>query len=169
MTKPEDFYTSDDSPGRRARSGMWRGIQRHTAPLQANKWLVSDRRSFVLGMATTVVIGLALVGTWTLTRQAFENAQPQPLRLERAYISAINEFEHVLPFVTAKVSQTPQSKEELTQRAQQLSLIDAAISQLRLQTNVIDLSPLIRERLRQLYAMKLQILQQMIERGEIDL
>jgi hypothetical protein len=169
MIKPEDFYTPEDAPGKRTTAGMWRSIQRQTEPLQATRWFVNDGRSFLLGMATTIVVGLALVGAWTLARQTFESAQPQPLRLERAYVSAINEFEQVLPVATAKVSQTPQSKEEMTQRAQQLSLVDAAISQLRLQTNGTDLSPLIRGRLRQLYALKLQILQQMIEKGEIEL
>jgi hypothetical protein len=169
MIRSEDFYTSGDSPGKRNIAGMWRRIQRQAAPLQSDTWFVSDRRSFMFGMAATIVLGLALVGAGTLARQTFENAQPQPIRLEQAYVSAINEFEHVLPFVTAKVSQIPQSKEELTQRAQQLSLVDAAIGQLRLQTNGTDMSPLIRVRLRQLYAMKLQILQQMIEKGEIEL
>jgi hypothetical protein len=148
---------------------MWRRIRRHAAPLQPDTWFVSDRRSFLLGMAATIVLGLAFVGAWNLARQAFENAQPQPLRLEQAYVSAIEEFEHVLPFVTARISQTPQAKGELTQRSQQLSLVDAAISELRLQTNGTDLSPLKRERIRQLYAMKLRILQQMIEKGEIEL
>jgi hypothetical protein len=169
MVKPDGFYSAGDSPGKRSISEMWRRIQRQATPLQTDTWLVGDRRSFVFGMAATVVIGLALVGTWTLARQAFENGQPQPLRLEQAYVSAIKEFEQVLPFVTASTSQTPQIKEELTQRVRQMSLVDAAISQLRLQTNGTDLSPLKREKLRQLYAIKLQILQQMIERGEIEL
>ena len=169
MIKPEDFYTPGDSPGKRNIAGMWRRIQWQAAPLQTDAWFVSDRRSFMFGMAATVVLGLALVGAWTLVRQAIENAQPQPLRMEQAYVSAIKEFEHVLPFVTAKLSQTPQAKGELSQRNQQLSLVEAAISELRLQTNGTDLSPLKRERLRQLYAMKLQILQQMIEEGEIEL
>jgi hypothetical protein len=169
MIRREDFYTSGDSPGTKNIVGMWRRIQRQATPLQSDTWFVSDRRSFLFGMAATIVLGLALVGAWTLARQTFENGQPQPIRLEQAYVSAINEFEHVLPFVTAKVTQSPPTKEELTQRTQQLSLVDAAISQLRLQTNGSDLSPLIRGRLRQLYAKKLQILQQMIEKGEIEL
>jgi hypothetical protein len=169
MIRPEDFYTSDDSPRRRNIAGIWRRIQRQASPLKPDTWFVSDGRSFMFGMASTIVVGLALVGAWTLARQTFENGQPQPIRLEQAYVSAINEFEHVLPFVTAKLSQIPHSKEELTQRSQQLSLVDAAIVQLRLQTNGSDMSPLIRVRLRQLYAMKLQILQQMIEKGEIEL
>jgi hypothetical protein len=168
MIKPDDFYTHDDLPGPRTRAGLWRHIREHADPLRTRPWLIADTRSFVFGMAATVIIGLATVGAWTLGHQLFDNAQPQPLRLERAYMSAISEFENVLPIVTTRLSQTPRTREALTERSRQLSLVDAAIVQMRRQTNGTDLSPLIRERLRQLYAMKLQILQQMIEQGDIE-
>jgi hypothetical protein len=168
MIKPNDFYSSDDTPSNGTIGKVWRTIQGRAAPLQTPAWFIADARSFAWGMAATVVLGLAVIGAWTLARQAMENSQPQPLRLEKAYVSAINEFEQVLPLVTAKV-QVAQGKDELSQRAQQLKLLDTAIGQLRLQTNGSDMSPLIRERLRQLYGLKLQILQQMIEKGEIEL
>jgi hypothetical protein len=169
MIRPEDFYSADDKPSKSTVGRVWHNIRRHASPLQSTSWFITDVRSFAWGMAATVVLGLALVGAWTLTRQAFENSEPQPLRLEKAYVSAISEFEHVLPLVTAKSSLAPQGRDEISQRTQQLNLLDAAITQLRRQTNGSDLSPLLRERLRQLYAMKLQILQQMIEKGEIEL
>jgi hypothetical protein len=131
--------------------------------------LVNDRRSFLYGMAATVLLGLALVGAWTIAQQAFENSRPQPLRLEEAYVSAIHEFELVVPSVDVNTAQYSRDTGQLSQRHAQLRLVDAAITELRRQTNGTDLSPMKRERLRDLYSRKLQILQQMIEEGEIEL
>jgi hypothetical protein len=168
MIKPDEFYTHDDTPGPKIRAGLWQRIRTQAEPLRTRPWIIADTRSFIFGMAATVIAGLATVGAWTLGHQLFDNAQPQPLRLERAYVSAINEFENVLPIVTTSLSQAPRTRDALTERSRQLSFVDAAIRQLRLQTNGTDMSPLIRERQRQLYAMKLRILQQMIEQGDIE-
>jgi hypothetical protein len=128
-----------------------------------------DRRSFAFGMAASLILGLALYGAWSIAKQAMEASKPQPLRLEQAYVSAIREFEQIVPVVGKKTPQTTQSAGQLTQRREQLQLVDQAIADLRRQTNGMDLSPLKRDRLRKLYGMKLQILQQMIEEGEIEL
>ncbi len=121
------------------------------------------------GMAASIVLGLALVGAWTIVRQALENAQPTPLRLEQAYVSAIQEFERVVPSVTVSSAEGPQVAGQLRDRQQQLRLINAAIADLRRETNGKDLSPLKRGRLRDLYSKELKILQEMIEEGEIEL
>jgi len=169
MIRPEEFYTPNDLPDKRKKEAMWAGIRGRLAPPQAEPFLVRDRRSFLFGMAASLILGLALYGGWSITRQAFEEARPQPIRLEQAYVSAIREFERVVPSVIVKSSQMPQSAGQLTQRRDQLKLVDAAIAELRRQTNGSDLSPLKRDHLRQLYSMKLNILQQMIEEGEIEI
>ena len=169
MIEPGDFYKSGDVPDNRSKDAMWRSIQRSTSSIRPQSMLVRDRRSFMYGMAASIVLGLALVGAWTLAHQAFENAQPTPLRLEQAYVSAIREFEHVVPAVTTKNADRPQLAGQLRDRQQQLTLINAAIANLRKETNSRDLSPLKRERLRGLYSQELKILQEMIEEGEIEL
>ena len=169
MIKHEDFYPPDDTPDGKRVQAMWQSIRRSVAPLRSGALFIRDGRSFAYGMAATIVLGLASVGAWTIARQAFENAQPQPLKLEKAYVSAIHEFERVVPTVGVNTTRYPQVAGQLSDRKDQLKSIDAAIAELRLQTNGTDLSPLKRERLRDLYSKKLQILQQMIEEGEIEL
>jgi hypothetical protein len=169
MIRTEDFYTPGDSPDKNNKDEMWRSIQRSATPLRHAPWLVRDGRSFAYGMAASVVLGLALVGAWTIARQAFENAQPQPLRVEQAYVSAIHEFERVVPLETVKSAGQMQVTGQLQERKEQIRLINAAIADLRKETNGRDLSPLKRERLRELYSQELKILQQMIEQGEIEL
>jgi hypothetical protein len=169
MIKPEDFYTSDELPDKKRTNAMWQFIRRSSSRLRTEPMLVRDWRSFLYGMAATVVLGLALVGAWTIARQTLENSQPQPLRLEQAYVSAIHEFERVIPSVKVNTAQYSRDAGQFSQRHAQLMLVDAAITELRRQTNGTDLSPMKRERLRDLYRKKLQILQQMIEEGEIEL
>ncbi len=169
MIEPGDFYTSDELPDKRSRDSMWRSIERSASSLRTQSAFVRDRRSFMFGMAASIVLGLALVGAWTVARQAFENAQPTQLRLEHAYVSAIHEFEQVVPSVTVKDAGRPQAQGQLRDRQHQLALINGAIADLQKETNGKDLSPLKRERLRGLYSQELKILQEMIEEGEIEL
>jgi hypothetical protein len=169
MIEPGDFYTSNDMPDNRSKDAMWRSIEHTTSSPRTKSVLIADRRSFMYGMAASIVLGLALVGAWTVARQALENAEPTPLRLEQAYVSAIREFQRVVPSVIVKGSDRPQVAGQLRDRQQQLTLINAAIADLRRETNGKDLSPLKRERLRGLYSQELRILQEMIEEGEIQL
>jgi hypothetical protein len=169
MIKPDDFYNSGDSPSAKQKEAMWAEIRSHRPAPGSVTSLVWDRRSFAFGMAASLILGLALYGGWSILREALEASRPQPLRLEQAYVSAIREFEQIVPASGAGASQSTRAVGQLTKRREQLELVDRAIADLRLQTNGTDLSPLKRDKLRQLYGMKLQILQQMIEEGEIEI
>ena len=169
MIEPGHFYSDEDEPGKSRKLAMWKSIERSSRVLRPQTVFVADRRSFLYGMAATIVLGLSITGAWSLARRAMEDAQPTPLRLEQAYVSAIQEFERVVPAVTTKTADRPQFAGQLRSRQEQLSLINTAIAELRRETNVKDLSPLKRERLRGLYSQELKILQEMIEEGEIEL
>ena len=169
MIKPDEFYDDEGSLRGQQKDAMWAAIRRNTREMSSRSLLIWDRRSFVIGMAASLILGLALYGGWSIVGRAFEASTPQPLRLEQAYVSAIREFEQIVPTAGESASRSTQAAGQLTQRREQLQLVDQAIADLRQQTNGTDLSPLKRDRLRKLYGMKLQILQQMIEEGEIEL
>lgn len=169
MVNPEQFYTSDETPDEKHRQQLWRSIEPSLRQPRARLWIVNDRSSFLYGMAASIILGLALFGAWTLASRAIENAEPQPLRVEQAYVSAISEFERVIPSTPAQGASYQRGAGQFRDRQEQLKLINAAIADLRKETNGRDLSPLKRERLRGLYSQELKILQQMIEQGEIEL
>jgi hypothetical protein len=169
MIEPRRFYKPNDLPTPGIKKRMWREIERQTSPHRASLFFIPDRRSFAYGMAAMVLLYLATIGGVTVVRQLIESAQPSELKVDGAYQSAISAFERVMPSVVATASKTLPASGELASRQEQLRLLDDAISDLRRQTNGTDLSPLTRERLRQLYSLKLQILQHMIEQGEIEL
>lgn len=165
--KPEQFYRSDDHPSQQAKERMWRTISRSTGAATAIL-AIRDARSFFTGMAAAVVLLLSGTGFYTLVTQLVESREPREVRFDDAYRSAIREFEEVLPS-PVRAASVESGSGRLQSRLEQLSLIDSAITDLRSDIARTDLSPLKRSRLRQLYSMKLQVLQEIIQLGGMEL
>ncbi|HEY4612601.1 MAG TPA: hypothetical protein VII11_06430 [Bacteroidota bacterium] len=169
MIDPKNVYRQDDVPTGKERQNMWRAIEQGIAPSRTPLFFIHDRRSFVYGIAAAFVLYFASLGAWQVVKQNIEDQQPAEIKVDQAYRSAIGALEQVLPVATPMVHDTSDASGALSARQQQLLLLDAAIAELRKETGTTDLSPVKRARLRQLYSLKLQILQQMIEHGEIEL
>lgn len=169
MIRPEQFYKDDELPDRNARKRMWGTIAAQGSTKKPFLFFINDRVSFLYGMAATILLYLAGVGGVTILKQSIENTRPAAIQVDKAYQSAIREFERIVPFVVSLPKEKPQQEGEFVARRDQLQLLDSAIVSLRSETASNDLSPLKRARLRELYSLKLQILQQMIEQGEIEL
>jgi hypothetical protein len=131
--------------------------------------MIPDQRSFLYGVATSIIIYLSSVGIYHLISGIEERSQPMVIRLDEAYMSAISGFERVMPAIATAKAQSSQSLDQINGREVQLKLLDEAIEELRREINHRDISPLKRARLRNLYSIKLQILQKMIEQGDIEL
>ncbi|MBI3585735.1 MAG: hypothetical protein HY088_01230 [Ignavibacteriales bacterium] len=166
--KPEEYYQPNDLPDNTTKSILWHAIEKEIAPHRFSLFAINDKRSFAYGIAAALVLYLSTVGAFTLIKQLIENGQPSVVQVDKAYQSAIYEFEKVMPRVTT-ISGSPQNSDVLLARKDQLKLLDTAINEFKSETQNTDLSPLKRTKLRQLYSLKLQILQQMIENGEIEL
>lgn len=162
----EQFYSKDDLPSGAERAAMWKRIQSRIGhgPL----FNIPDRRSFFYGIAAAFVLAFSGFGLYTLVDRIITPEQPVELRFDQAYRSAIQEFESVLPAL-GRVRDTEVERDMLQTRRQQIDLIDSAIRELREDIARSDLSPLKRSRLRQLYTLKLQVLLEIIEQGEIEL
>jgi len=120
-------------------------------------------------MAAALLIFFSAAGIISTIWNAFERSQPHAVKLDAAYTTAIREFEKIVPDVIVSKTDSAGTTDLISVRRDELNNLDAAIQ--RLQTDAIsgDLSPLRQRRLRQLYSMKLNILQEMIENGEIAL
>jgi hypothetical protein len=169
MIHPDKFYKPDELPDKRTQQRLWRGIEkqiRRTRPILA---FVRDARSFAYGIAATVLLYLSAVGAITIVKDSIENAQPAVVQVDQAYQSAIKAFEQIMPQLVSSPRAEPENGGELLARKDQIHMIDKAIEELRQETRNNDLSPMKRTRLRQLYSIKLQILIDMIDNGEIEL
>ena len=91
------------------------------------------------------------------------------MKLDAAYQSAIEEFERVVPQIVSIGGNNPGEINYFTIRKEQLLKIDDAIAGLRSESSGSDLSSLKQKKLRELYSMKLKVLQEMVENGEIEL
>ncbi len=168
MIKPEEFYRRDELlDGSRSKS-IWRAIDDRIGGSRRAAAFIADRRSFVFGMAAAVLIYFTAVGVITTLRQVIEHSTPEAVRLDDAYRSAIEGFEKVIPSVVPATGGKAQEENYLASRRAQLVSVDAAIEALRKETSAGDLSPLKRKRLRELYSLKLSILQEMVENGDIE-
>jgi len=166
MISPNRFYESKDYPTEGLKQQMWNAIEQSLQHRSRATTFVVDRRSFLYGIAASLVFVFTSVGLYATFQHLIDSSQPQSIRLDSAYETAIRQFER---FVPATASVTPDQKEILSTRQDQLKHLDAAILDLKKEMNGNDISPLKRARLRQLYTMKLQIIQEMIEQGEIEL
>ncbi len=144
---------------------MWRAIEAATKPPGIVVFAIRDRRSFVYGMAAMLLLFFSSIGVYTLLNSAMQSRQPAELQFDEAYRSAIEEFESVLP----AVAKNEPGESVMIIKRQQMALIDHAIKELREDIARTDLSPLKRSRLRQLYGMKLRVLQEIIEQGDVEL
>ena len=169
MIDPKDFYASHDEPSRRTIHAIWSAVEKTVAPGKTPIFFIRDVRSFAYGIAAAFLLYSSSIGVWQVVKQGVEAGQPTELKLDEAYLSAIGELERVIPVAASSQQQTSELVKALTARKEQLRLLDEAITGLRLETGNNDLSPMKHSRLRQLYSLKLQVIQQMIEHGEIEL
>jgi hypothetical protein len=167
MIRKEEFYREfADKP---ARQRMWAAIRREMHPSRAGMFLIGDRRSFLYGAVVALLLYFAGVGIVATIRETANNAKPRAVRLDEAYQSAIDEFERIVPAMANDGASAPTDRTYIDGRKQQLASITSAIASLKSGTQLGDLSPLKQQRLRQLYGMKLTVLQQLIDQGAFEL
>ena len=121
-----------------------------------------------MGMAASFIVLLAGIGAYASFSRIAEGSQPQEIRLDKAYRLAIHEFESVA--LSEGTISTEAGKSELAAaRKSELQSLNKAIDQFRGEIGSRDLSPMKRLRLRELYGLKLKVLQEMILQGDIEL
>jgi hypothetical protein len=169
MINPEQFYGSGDIPSPERRRNMWNKIEEEVIDKKKSFLFIPDRISFVYGIAASVILYFTAIGVTSTLRNAVADSRPEVVRLDEAYRSAIEQFERVVPLSISNASQDEQRTSYLSARKAQLQKLENAINELKRETSGADLSALKQKRLRQLYSLKLQVLQEMIENGEIEL
>jgi hypothetical protein len=105
---------------------------------------------------------------YTTVKQIAERSQPQEIKTDKAYQTAIQEFENI---VHSPKNENVNSKKDdrSLQRKTRLTYLNGAIDELKEGLNSHDLSPLKRQRLIELYNLKLTLLQEMLQQGDIKL
>lgn len=163
--KIENFYTDDDMPNQAAKKRMWSGIQ-DSLPNKKVTVLSVDRRSFIYGMVASFIVVFCSVGAYTTYRQIFSNGEKGAVKAEKAYQVAIKEFERAVP---ASEEHNTVNSEILEERKKHIALIDEEIANVHREFSSADQADIKQSKLRRLYRMKLSILLNMVENGEMEL
>jgi hypothetical protein len=169
MINNQEFYADDDNPSSKQKKQIWRHIQKEIKPETSLIFRIKDMRSFYYGIAASFLFFFAAVGLYTTGKQIIYNSKPEEMKLNGAYQSAIKEFEKVVPAVVSNVSQTGDMKDYLNSKKEQLNYINAAITDIKNEMGSADLTPIKQIRLRQLYNAKLRVLQEIIDKGDMEL
>ncbi len=168
MITPGQFYSKEDEPRPEERSAMWNRIARKIGAPRPAAIFVFDRKSFVYGMAASFVLIFAAAGVYSVVERIAERSRPPEIRADKAYQSAIVEFEELV--ASASTVAVSPGEEELTRlQRSRLEYVNRAITQLKDELNTRDLSPLKRRRLLELYTVKLSLLQEIVRRGGMEL
>ena len=169
MIDPNEFYGTPNSPSEHSKRKMWESIESGIIPPVHKRLFALERRRFLYGIAAAIILGFTSIGIYVTVKNAIDYAQPSEVRIDRAYQSAIHEFEKVSLDIHSNATPLPSDAEVRASRQDQLRELETAIAQLRTDTRPGDLSPLKRTKLRELYAMKLSLLQTMLEQGDLEL
>ena len=163
--KIENFYTDDDTPSLETKKRMWSGIQ-DSLPNKKVTVLSVDRRSFIYGMVASFITIFCCVGAYSTYKQVFSRSDNGSVKAEKAYQVAIKEFERAVP---ATDEHNTVSREILEERKKHIALIDEEIANVHQEFSSPDQADIKQTKLRRLYRMKLSILLNMVENGEMEL
>ncbi len=168
MIDPKQFYSEKDHPDNVAKKNIWNVISKRLFISNKSSMFIFDPKSFVYGVAASFILMFAMVGIYSTFKQIVDHSQPQEIKTDKAYQSAFHEFESVV--YSAKTIHDSPGKDNLSVlRKTRLTYLNGAIDELKQGLNSHDLSPLKRQRLLELYNLKLTLLQEMLQQGEIDL
>ncbi len=169
MIEKDKFYTPSELPDDSTTSRMWNTIEDELHPKKTSLFSVVDRRSFLYGIAASFILYFAIVGVYTTIQRTQEKAKPELVRLDEAYQSAIKDFETIIPQLLSASVTSEKDKQYVEVRREELRKLDEAITTFKKEIGGVDCSPLSQLRLRQLYSMKLTVLQELIDKGEKEL
>lgn len=163
MIDPKDFYSDEENPQQPVKRKMWRKISKEIKRERKKIFGDIELRSFVFGLAAAVIAFFALTGVYTTIRNLSEKKLPDQIRINNVYKKAVADFEKALPLATDKKDRTVKVDDWISSRHEEMQNIDAAIVQISNDLQHRDFSPLKQKRLRELYRLKLKIIDEIIE------
>lgn len=169
MLNKNNYYGNDDFPDLNKKKKMWNNIEAGIKPKRKFIFRIKDLPSFYYGVAASFIFFFTSIGVYTTAKQFIYNSKPEEVKLNSAYQSAIREFEKVVPTAISTMPQATNVKEYIASKKEQLNYIESAIEEMKNDTHGGSLTQLKQIRLRQLYYAKLKVLQEIIDKGEIEL
>ncbi len=162
MKNKKKFYGDDYSIPFRTKSRIWRNVKRDLRPERKSLLSVIEFRSFAIGMAAAVILFFTVVGVETTLSGYIESKRPVTQKINNVYSETIDRFEKTLPIVSVDASASTKDQRLIPVKMEELRTIDEAIKIFKDDQGKNDNSPLKQTKLRELYKMKLQLLNELL-------
>lgn len=163
MIKSEEFYSSKDHPNIFVKNKIWKDVKRSFRKSKMKFVLGVDFKSFSFGVAFAVIVFISLVTAVNLISQFISKDEPEEVRINKAYSSAIKELERSLPEYISLLNKSESTKGLVNVRFEELEKINEAICMYKSLSKQADSSPLTQDRLRKLYQLKINAINKIIE------
>lgn len=163
MENPE-FYRPDDLPTPQERAAIWKRVER-ALPVAASGTTLIHWKSFVFGAVASLLLVLAGIGTFSLLQPStFTRGVPS---LDAAYADAMNRLLQAAPNPAVLASEP--FKMAVESRIRGIEDLDRMIEEMRTDMMLYGVTELKTRQLRSLYAMKMDIVKELVLEGEIAL
>ncbi|MCF8242379.1 MAG: hypothetical protein K9J16_13425 [Melioribacteraceae bacterium] len=160
MIDPQKFYKDDQNIPSKKRREIWRNISNRLPKGESSINSFIHKQSFALGFAFSLLLILSAIGLYSVIN-SINISKGENEIINNTYSAAINEFERSLPIILSSKNMSMETSQILEARKEQLDFIDSAIDEMRSESpNYIEEK---QKRLRDLYRMKLKIIDNIIE------
>jgi hypothetical protein len=158
------FYTQDEHPTRSESDHIWDAVERDIPKPARRSAVIIDWRSFLYGNVAAILILFAGIGIYSVV----DSASPTPGgRVDMAYEQAMNTLVSVSPELIDGAPEDRRARLETTILS--IEDIDRVINEIRDDMLVNGTSEIKQRQLRQMYAIKMDYLKELLLNGEVNL
>lgn len=168
------FYKDTDQPSQREKDAIWNSIatqlpkkETDVAPTLNNTAKIIEWRSFVFGNVAAILLIFSLYGAFSLVRDLKQNNTQNGNEFAMDYSSALESLSDVPLFLTDQTSQEMQ--QSIDSRFEGIREIDRIIQELRKDIQVNGATESKQRQLRRMYAMKMDMLKEIMLQGDFAL
>ncbi len=158
------FYTSNEHPSRTESDLIWNAIEPNLAKVTRRSAVIIDWRSFIYGNVAAMLLLFSGVGVYSVLSSG---APVRGDRIDLAYEQAMNTLVSVSPELIDGAPEDRKARLETT--VLNIEDIDRVINEIRDDMLLNGTSEIKQRQLRQMYAMKMDYLKELLLNGEVDL
>lgn len=158
------FYSPEEHPTRFESDQIWNAIEPNIPKATRRSAVVIDWRSFMFGNVAAVLIVFAGIGVYSV---ALSGNSLQGDRIDMAYEQAMNSLVSLSPEIIEGAPEDRKARLETTML--NIEDIDRVINEIRDDMLINGTSEIKQRQLRQMYAMKMDYLKELLLNGEVDL
>ncbi|MBN1301355.1 MAG: hypothetical protein JW995_09070 [Melioribacteraceae bacterium] len=161
MKKYSDYYDTSDYHSPVLKNGMWMKIRDSIAePADRNLFKI-DLRSYALGIMSAIIISFSIAGIRSIYMTFYNDSLPELVRMNKTYLTATEGLEKLVA-ERIRQSEIKTPDEGILNKNESLASINKAIQEIQISAFYKDYSSVKQQRLKTLYLMKPQILDEII-------